>query len=439
MFKKYFYLFISLSFLGPQTLYAFQPKEISSYFNGPTVSSVSSTGAQLSLSQSVLSGLTEEEKQNIYFQVYETNKVCIAIYPTPSECLPRKTEMGKLSVLLNDLKPNTSYTASYASDNTIRCITTPCPENSFESLPITFTTVKDMSILSVDRNMGFSSRGEQVVALQKILLQAGYMQGTATGYFGPMTLQAVKAYQKKEGIMATGFVGVMTRASLNMLAMLDTKGVFFEGIITEYNTGCFADGICSMVIDGKTIITTIGRSQNVVGNITGFPDADASQNVIGSRAKVYAAKTADGYTLYGDSSYYVHILPEKGKLVAGSIASGDNSALKGVSWVWQKTVLTNRSSITPKKTDAFTVMFDATSTLISGSTDCNRFFGTYTLASDGFLSISSIGQTRMYCENSQEGEFLDEISTVSRYSIDASSTLTFMLSQSSSTMYFLKK
>src|SRR3989344_7491442 len=37
-----------------------------------------------------------------------------------------------------------------------------------------------------------------------------------------------------------------------------TQGVKFTGMITETNNGCWADGICSIKVDDKWIITEIG-------------------------------------------------------------------------------------------------------------------------------------------------------------------------------------
>ncbi|MGC8651321.1 MAG: peptidoglycan-binding domain-containing protein, partial [Minisyncoccia bacterium] len=37
----------------------------------------------------------------------------------------------------------------------------------------------------------------------------------ASGYFGPITLAAVKAFQSSNGIITTGYVGPLTRAALN--------------------------------------------------------------------------------------------------------------------------------------------------------------------------------------------------------------------------------
>jgi hypothetical protein len=302
-----------LAMLTSQSVFAFQPKEISQYFNGPTVQTVTSTTAQVSLSQAVLQGLTDEEKQNIYFQYYETQQVCIMIYPTPESCLPKKTDIGKTSISLANLKPNTSYTVVYKRDNTIRCITTPCPENGFESMSVEFTTKASTASpdnVQITRNLSYKSRGEQVITLQTILIQQGYLTGSPTGYFGILTFKAVKDFQRAHNINPTGLVGPFTRAMLSKLTANSPTPVMtetFEGTITAYSTGCFSDGECSITVDGKKIVTTIGRSQIIVGSVTGISDFGSIENKVGAHAKVYAKKVETGYTLYGSADYYVQV------------------------------------------------------------------------------------------------------------------------------------
>jgi hypothetical protein len=196
-----------LAVVSLHSAFAFQVKETARYFNGPTINAVTSTTAKLSLSELVLGDLTSEEKQGVYFQYYETDLVCIAIYPTPEYCLPKKTEVGKTDITITNLKPNTSYTAVYKRDNTIRCITTPCPENGYESLSVQFKTLPNGSTGEISKdtpsgtkrvtgNLSIRSRGEQVTTLQSILIQKGYLTGEPTGYFGVVTLKAVKEFQR---------------------------------------------------------------------------------------------------------------------------------------------------------------------------------------------------------------------------------------------------
>ncbi len=66
-------------------------------------------------------------------------------------------------------------------------------------------------------NLRLGSRGADVTALQQVLIAEGHLSISApTGYFGPLTLAAVKKYQAAHGISPqSGFVGPLTRAELN--------------------------------------------------------------------------------------------------------------------------------------------------------------------------------------------------------------------------------
>jgi cell wall-associated NlpC family hydrolase len=55
--------------------------------------------------------------------------------------------------------------------------------------------------------LSIGDRGGNVVRLQRALRAAGYKRLTGTGYFGPITVSAVKAVQRGNGFKATGLVG----------------------------------------------------------------------------------------------------------------------------------------------------------------------------------------------------------------------------------------
>ena len=59
------------------------------------------------------------------------------------------------------------------------------------------------------------AQGNDVTELQNRLTQEGFYTGPITGYFGTLTVRAVRAYQRKHGLPNVGLVGPMTRAELN--------------------------------------------------------------------------------------------------------------------------------------------------------------------------------------------------------------------------------
>lgn len=86
------------------------------------------------------------------------------------------------------------------------------------------------------------------------------------------------------------------------------KAANFSGELEEVNTGCFADGECYVVIEGKHITVLRGWSQETVGQIQGVESIGDLEAHIGTEMEVYAQDLSDGtYTLYGSEGFYVKL------------------------------------------------------------------------------------------------------------------------------------
>ena len=81
--------------------------------------------------------------------------------------------------------------------------------------------------------------------------------------------------------------------------------VSFGGTLEAVSTACYADGICSATVEGKTVIIIEGWKQGVVGEVRFDDGIGGLEAHIGKPVFVYAAKTATGYTLYGSAEYYI--------------------------------------------------------------------------------------------------------------------------------------
>ncbi len=277
----------------------------------PVITSITATTATVSVPDGALMMISPEERARTYFEYYPTQQVCIMIYPTPENCKPKKTPLGALSATLAGLFPNTEYSVSFKRDNSINCITTPCPSNEYQSAVVSFKTVSQLGISTTFyRNLALGARGSDVIALQTILRARGYLSVNPTGYYGFLTRAAVSLYQRNDmHITPTGTVGPLTRASLNGVSVSTSGEERFSGKITAVSTQCFADGICSVSVDGKKVVTTIGWTGGALGSIRGTAtDIGSLESRIGANVNVYAKKTADGYTLYGNTNYYIEVL-----------------------------------------------------------------------------------------------------------------------------------
>lgn len=68
--------------------------------------------------------------------------------------------------------------------------------------------------------------GEAVRVVQEQLIKAGYLQGEPNGYYGPYTADAVKRFQAKNYLAASGVAGPTTRSKLHDLVSSSAKSDF---------------------------------------------------------------------------------------------------------------------------------------------------------------------------------------------------------------------
>jgi len=86
------------------------------------------------------------------------------------------------------------------------------------------------------------------------------------------------------------------------------KVINFSGKLEKVDTGCFADGECFVVVDGKHITAIMGWSQAVVGTVLGVEGFGDLESHIGEQVEVYAQDRGDDtYTLYGNSGFYIKL------------------------------------------------------------------------------------------------------------------------------------
>jgi hypothetical protein len=70
------------------------------------------------------------------------------------------------------------------------------------------------NLQSASTSLLLGASGKSVVELQSRLKELGFFQGEPNGILGPSTVEAVKAFQKKNGLNADGIVGAQMRALL---------------------------------------------------------------------------------------------------------------------------------------------------------------------------------------------------------------------------------
>jgi N-acetylmuramoyl-L-alanine amidase len=78
---------------------------------------------------------------------------------------------------------------------------------------LVFSAVVDAAVPALSRQ---GSRGSEVTEIQNKLNELGYNVGTADGIFGAKTAEAVKQFQRDQGIKADGIVGPQTLKALGL-------------------------------------------------------------------------------------------------------------------------------------------------------------------------------------------------------------------------------
>jgi Putative peptidoglycan binding domain len=109
--------------------------------------------------------------------------------------------------------PTVVTTAPTVPDTTLPDATTPATTPT-DTTPTGTTTTPSSPTLPEGVTLRPGDSGDNVVALQEALSQAGYDPGAVDGDYGPSTSQAVSAFQTAEGLSIDGVAGPETLAAL---------------------------------------------------------------------------------------------------------------------------------------------------------------------------------------------------------------------------------
>jgi len=113
----------------------------------------------------------------------------------------------------------------------------------------------------------------------------------------------------------------------------------------------------------------------------------------------------------------------------------ENMTLGMKSWQWVKTSYNNDTEIVPAEIDAFTITFDDNGSF-SATTDCNTLGGSYSLEGKQIVFGEDMFMTKMFCEGSQEQEFVALLGEVQSYFFTNRGELVFDLKFDSGSAFF---
>lgn len=166
------------------------------------------------------------------------------------------------------------------------------------------------------------SRGEDVKTVQQKLKRWGYYSGSVDGIYGPATRDAVKYFQRKNGLTADGIVGSKTFAALGMTEQAGSSGSSGAGGYTDADTYLLArciygeargESYTGQVAVGAVVLNRV-RSDQFPNTISGViyqrhaftAVSDGQINLTPDQTAINAAKDAmNGWDpTYGCLYYY---------------------------------------------------------------------------------------------------------------------------------------
>lgn len=166
------------------------------------------------------------------------------------------------------------------------------------------------------------SRGSDVKTVQDKLRRWGYYTGSVDGIYGPKTKEAVKYFQRKNGLTADGFVGKKTFEALGMMEQANAGGSQSSGNgYTNSDTYLLArciygeargESYTGQVAVGAVVLNRV-RSSDFPNTISGViyqkhaftAVSDGQINLTPDQTAINAAKDAmNGWDPTGGCLYY---------------------------------------------------------------------------------------------------------------------------------------
>ncbi len=159
----------------------------------------------------------------------------------------------------------------------------------------------------ITRDLTIGSQGNDVAALQNAIGVS-----PATGYFGSITKAAVQKYQAAHGISTTGYVGPLTRASLNSSMTTTTTTTTTSGgstTTTVVNSG--VEG--TLTVDKTSISNSTVYEGNSMHTVLGIKLQAKLSDINVQRVKVSLGDTTSIYTKVFKTAY---LTDDSGKVLA---------------------------------------------------------------------------------------------------------------------------
>ncbi len=195
-------------------------------------------------------------------------KSLIAVLTTQVQALIAKT------LVAAPVSPRVA-TSTATSSAPVATSTVETAKPALEAPPRTFTFSRVLKV---------GSRGDDVSALQRILIAQNFLFGEVTGYFGNLTRTALRSFQTDRGLQPVGFVGPQTREVLNGLGGADDRVPTFEPIV-HLNENAKSSTSTPLTLSFKASATGVlsGAPVDLIWKTTGADTCEASNGWFGKK------------------------------------------------------------------------------------------------------------------------------------------------------------
>lgn len=162
--------------------------------------------------------------------------------------------------------------------------------------------------------------------------------------------------------------------------------------------------ILAIILISASIVVTATKKKTTVPVTTKDSAATTTAPVVSIQISTAPATTTD----------------QTNSVMTSTSTATTSVALVNTTWTWVTTISQGKT-ISPKKQDAFTMMLTANGN-VNGTTDCNKFSGTYKLSTTT-ITFGALASTKMFCEGSQELDFTSKLQGVKKYTVDKNNIL----------------
>ncbi len=190
--------------------------------------------------------------------------------------------------------------------------------------------------------------------------------------------------------------------------------------------------ISILIIIVLVIIVIIFWQKNKIKNVT--PLGNSGKSVISDNAKETTPIENKVNPIIVESKKPLPPAKDEEAIKANFKYEVSLSKILDKKWQLVEVVNYDDTIFTPKKSGAFSITFKKDG-ILSGTTDCNSFFGKYTLKNK-VLKILSLGQTEMYCEGSEEVKFITYLGQVNGFMFNGEENLVLGFDFDSGSMIF---